>query len=395
MKRAILIMLVACDACSGQRSEFKTYSNGLIYDKSTMRQLAVIVDSLNVRFRACDLSHPYYSLPQGMATLVVIPNDEARRLIEGGIAIDDYKKRYPESIKDDKLWITKTTYTGYQKKKYIEYSGLPYGWNDEPAIRVEHTRSVDKTSGWVVDDDRSRAFYFNNLTRTELPFEYARLIQYVDCMVDTTGYVYFPDAKSDYRQQLDSTSTRSLSKADRLKLLRSQKVVGYCSMDSGPRIHAMMICKLAAETAQWDIFLRSHLDIMNDRFERASDGSYAWEGRKTYLKELEELDIDAIDLLLGTSLRVENVSGNHYYGSISRVGRALSDASDKEGLERRMLRMISNENLDPYNRLLIAYVFSNYSYNFGKESLRAATKQKIDSAVSQLPPFIKEVWKKD
>jgi len=68
MKRSFLLMLVVCGYCYGQNNEFQMYSNGLIYDESTMNRLGVIVDSLNIRFRSCDLSHPYYSYPQGMAT---------------------------------------------------------------------------------------------------------------------------------------------------------------------------------------------------------------------------------------------------------------------------------------------------------------------------------------
>jgi hypothetical protein len=78
---------------------------------------------------------------------------------------------------------------------------------------------------------------------------------------------------------------------------------------------------LAAETAEWPVFLRAHLDIMNDHFERFTDGSYAWGGRKTYLKEIEDLNIDVPDLLLGTSLRIVDPSENHYFGYSGRLGR--------------------------------------------------------------------------
>jgi len=76
-------------------------------------------------------------------------------------------------------------------------------------------------------------------------------------------------------------------------------------MDSSPRYHELSIAELAEETVNWEIFLRSHLDIMNDNFNRMSDGSYAWAGRKTYIKELEILYINVLDLVLGISIRIE------------------------------------------------------------------------------------------
>ena len=88
----------------------------------------------------------------------------------------------------------------------------------------------------------------------------------------------------------------------------------------------------------------------------------AWAGRKTYLKELEELDIHTTDLLFGISLRMENPSDNHYYGSIRRVGRALADAKDRATVAQQMLAIISDDQLDLYNRILIYYLFRNYNY---------------------------------
>ncbi len=157
----------------------------------------------------------------------------------------------------------------------------------------------------------------------------------------------------------------------------------------------MNICKLAAETTKWDIFLRSHLDIMNDRFERQSDGSYAWAGRKTYLQELEALDIPAVDLLLGTSLRVSNVSENHYWSSIGRTGRALADASEKDALEGRLVMMISDEKLDLFNRLLMAYLFSNYIYNLDDESRKSSSAEKLKTAVKTMPEHARVAWERE
>jgi hypothetical protein len=166
-------------------------------------------------------------------------------------------------------------------------------------------------------------------------------------------------------------------------------------MDLSPRLHAMQICQLAAETAEWDIFLRSHLDIMNDRFDRQSDGSYAWANRKTYFKELEDLDIAAIDLLLGTSLRVTNVNNNHYWGSIDRTGRALADVTDKDALDTRLLTMIQDGRLDPFNRLLIAYLFSHYTANLDDDSLRELREKKLRIAIESWPDYLQAVWKKN
>jgi hypothetical protein len=156
-------------------------------------------------------------------------------------------------------------------------------------------------------------------------------------------------------------------------------------MDESPRWHAMGIAMLAAETANWQVFLRAHLDIMNDRFDRVSDGSYAWGARKTYIKEIEDLDIDVQDLMLGISLRMANPSGNHYFGSIGRLGRAFAETKNRPALEQELLSMIEDNRLDAYNRLLMHYLFLNYTYYLRQKEDRIACLQKLEAADKSLP----------
>lgn len=184
-----------------------------------------------------------------------------------------------------------------------------------------------------------------------------------------------------------------ISKDKALQFKRGRWVIGGCSMDMSPRIHAMNIAELAAETIKWDIFLRSHLDIMNDRFDRVSDGSYAWQGRKTYIKELEVLDINVPELLLGICLRVENPSQNHYFGSIARVGRSLAEADDRLIVQDDILSMICDTTLDDYNRVLMFYLFSHYTGNLTNESLRKDNQEKLRRSLNTLPGYLTSGYK--
>src|SRR5262245_25854000 len=113
MNKYILLLLVLCQvACShGQGNEFEVYPNGLIYDEATMHRLGVIVDSLNVKFRSCDLAHPYHSLPQGFAYFIDVPSMEARLQIEQGISLEAYLKKYGGTKMPKRVWILKAEYT--------------------------------------------------------------------------------------------------------------------------------------------------------------------------------------------------------------------------------------------------------------------------------------------
>jgi hypothetical protein len=102
----------------------------------------------------------------------------------------------------------------------------------------------------------------------------------------------------------------SKKKEKLLDEMRSTRVIGRCSQDDSPREHAVNIALLSAETNNWEVFIKAHLDILNDSFDRMSDGSYAWNRRKTYIREIEDLNIDVEDLILGISLRIENPENN-------------------------------------------------------------------------------------
>lgn len=482
MKRIAFPLLVFV-ALTTHAQEFKVYNNGLIYNEQTMAQLGNIVDSLNVRFRQCDLAHPYYSLSQGLITIVKVPNAKAEQAIKDEITLEKYLQLFPQTT--TKAWITRRpfSYNG-EKKLLIEKIG-----NEDYQIADISDKTL-KQNGWLLRAEKT-AWFLHDIKAAEIPHEYARLIQYVDCMIDTSAFIFtgsrnddnmfnMPEPKDNVKAKLfiefaqsfpgqpsynyDSIESlnlssdsitqihivysetfqvkfekwdnarlahldakvktfprlitwltdganeavahnnssdelefyvaRYVSKETALKLKRGRKVFGMCSQDSRPRKHAAEICMLSAETAKWDIFLRSHLDIMNDRFDRITDGSYAWAGRKTYLHELEALDINAVDLLLGIILKVENVSDNHYTGSIARVGRALAEAENKSALEQQLFKMINDQTLDPLNRMQLVYLSSHYAYNLSDEPRKKQTFDKLEASVNRMPNYLRVGWKR-
>jgi hypothetical protein len=191
-------------------------------------------------------------------------------------------------------------------------------------------------------------------------------------------------------EEFEDYVERYYSEEIALELKRNRVVVGRCSMDSSPRRHAMKIAILAAKTSNWKIFLRAHLDIMNDRFERVSDGSWSENQRQTYLEELQQLNINTLDLLLGICFRIENPSKNHYFGSPNRVGRALSDYNNKIEVENELKSIISDKSLDIYNRVLFYYVFHHYLYNLQRQEDRKRAYSKMLEAIKTLPYFLYE-----
>ncbi len=483
MKQYISLLFLAFSGifCAAQNSEFESYPNGLIYSDNTVTQLKHIVDSLNLKFKVCDLDKVYLSIPQAKAHFISLEKKDvkaAKNDIEAGISYEAFVQKYDQAKTEKDLVVVKFKYEDYKGNDVFELRSLGfdgssgYQFEFDGNSQNEYDKSVK--GKWVLEyhskskfnPESISAFYFTeDFSQRPIPEKYARMIQYSDCMVDTSTQIFYENPeryenrylseqgpamatfmdyvnkatqkpeydendfekswenmliwdslrlirvdslnKQDPRFQilLKEALTEALKKGNSddefeeyvelydspknaLELKRNRIVTGFCSMDQSPRIHALNIARLSAETTSWELFLRAHLDIMNDRFERASDGSYAWEGRKTYIRELEVLDINVLDLLLGISLRIENPSNNHYFGSIGRLGRAMSETLQAEEMEAKMLEMIADNDLDDYNRVLMYYLFLNYNYNLDDEGKKAANNEKLANAVSALPAYI-------
>lgn len=459
-----------------QSGEFRIYPNGLMYSDTTMKQLEFIVDSLNIKFRTCELNKTYFSKYQSLAHHISMGKGkikEAKQDIENNISYKDFLKKYPKVTTVENLVVVRYSYTDYNGNESIEFGSIL------PEYKIHKTNNSNKyhqplNRKWIMSywegskysEESLNAFYFTTeFEKLILPESYARMIQYSNCLVDTNSQIFKPEAQrkdfsydekkpveisrfikyvnkdskkpeydrenyEEYRKKykewdslrwvyIDKKLSREnefkkllngavvsaleeggsddefeeyvgryYSKETELELKRSRIVVGQCSMDDRPRIHAMNIAVLSAETINWETFLRAHLNIMNDRFDRVSDGSWAWAGRKTYIRELEELDINVPDLLLGISLRIENPSQNHYYGSIGRIGRALSETRNSDVIESRILDMIKDEQLDSYNRILMYYLFLNYTYYLEDENHKKENIRNLKIAIRRLPEHL-------
>jgi len=473
------LLLVQCTAqydstttpINRENDEFPIYDNGLIYSEITMSKLGKVVDSLNIRFKRCE-PKTYRSLEQGFGTYLLVTKNlkRARKAIAQNITLEDFIKRFRiDEVKPDQ-WVVKER-TEYEVKKILYES---HG-DDPKYIYVPDGPQNDKQEGWVFEDhgDEMEVFYLHKLNSNIIPVEYARLIQYVDCLIDTTSTIFTneerPDSltyrlapkskvrkfidlamdfdaepktpeidRNDPRMEqvlkqydvdvenwdmgriavldkkmqapdnvtllneavresitnqngffIDYYAQRYLPGSIALELKRSFRVHGFCSADTGPRDHAKAICLLAAENYQWDIFLRAHLDILNDNFLRSSDGVYAWGARETYIKELEDLKINAVDLLIGTILSSKDLNENHYRADRYRTGRALTESKFKGEAVNLLLRMIQDEQLDLYNRMEMGFALLFYTRHLKSQDAYRSNLERIKMAIETLPKGIR------
>jgi hypothetical protein len=462
------------------RGEFATQANGLMYSDADIKILRQTVDSLNLRFKTCEMIRRYYACPQQrMYTVTFSSNSHSLSQIRQAIKKKRSFKEVTNSFREyisaiDTLGLSITIGNG---KSTSTISGNPLeGYEssyyhsdaeDEEIGNWEYSYFASKEN--KLDEGEFRYQLRCNYVTGEwkqpiIPEKYARLLQYVDCMVDTSAVVFLtdkysrgfytdperngqeseitpimkyicerykgacnPQAPGVTELQLSYVATElvndnvfrklivtatdnviakgtgslyleqladSMGMFDKSLLLkRHRRVMGGCSQDARPRLHALDIARTAGRAHNWDIFLRAHLDIMNDRVDRAIDGSYAWGDRKTYLMELEEINLNVVDLMLGLTMRAANLSDNHYEGTVWRIGWALAESREKDRFEKTAIEMIKDETLDEFNRGLIFLLYRTYT-TYLPEKEGQQKRDALRKSANQYAPFISDAIKR-
>ncbi len=375
--------------------EFELHENGLIYSDTTINQLKGIVDSLNLKHAVCEEDPKYFSKLQTTGYLVSssLPEKKLKQFAESGYDLKALKDKDARLNVGPLQLFVSSKYQNYYKEEVKVVDSYTTEGHEREFRYVDE--KIDIKNNWVFlpnqsDNKKTQVIYLNGPFKSgRLGKEVARKIQYGNCLIDTNQTKFFEDAESGYISIPANYSVMTMNeKLNLLDSMRSTKVVGMCSMDDSPRRHARDIAIIAAETVSWSIFLRSHLDIMNDRFHRMSDGSYAFARRSTYIKELEEINIDVPTLMIGTVLRIQNPPQNHYYSNVGRAGRAISESSDLVVFENLILNLIADKDLDLFNRLIMIYLYETIVNYTEDESKKAKMSEKIEQVKIELDEFI-------
>ncbi|GAB4395902.1 MAG: hypothetical protein OHK0053_07520 [Microscillaceae bacterium] len=406
MKKIVVFVLVL-GLClhTGNRltaQEFSSPNEGLMYSPSTMQNLSNLVDSLHLRFLACPLQKVYLARAQAKGHYFRLSGPriaEARQDIEKGISWESFVQKYPEATLRQNQLIARNVEEYPEGSFQVKFFTLSldreldnYIYRTLPArnapLMLPGAWEFQHHSKSSYSKERLEGLYFReDFQSPALPEKYARWVQYADCLTDTTARLLKDNPKRwmGLRPSLpDDLSQWSLAqKRTLLDSLRQIQIMGFCSMDNAPRKFARQLAIVAAEAQEWGVFIKAHLNILNDRFERTSDGSYAWAGRGTYLRELETLNLDIPALMLGIVLEVENPSQNHYFGSVRRVGRALAETQEAQKIEAALLEMLADPQLDDYNRMMAYFLSLNYA-----EYLPDARKMEFDNALRRTTAFL-------
>ena len=320
--------------------------------------------------------------------------------MQAGIAFEAFFKKYPEVEIERDLLILKAERQDRKGRQLVDfYADLHYPTRfhevsiskllDKKAKESKEKHLVFiEDNGYLAPHHLAGFFFTTEMESKPLPEKYARMLRYVDELIDvktpkfkenaTYEHQYFPKFYSD-----------ELSKTEQIKLLdylRGIRIRAACGYSHSPRIHDFNIAKLAAQTNNWKLFLKAHLDILYLPLESMLYFNSEKGDRETYTKELEALGIDIGQLFLGMHLKIEDAHDERYSDSL--LPFVLPEAQDKEAIKNQLLAMIQDPILDDYNRMAAYYLFFNHCENMEDKEEKKINIEKLKEAVAALPNYL-------
>ncbi|TQD36250.1 hypothetical protein [Haloflavibacter putidus] len=190
---------------------------------------------------------------------------------------------------------------------------------------------------------------------------------------------------------LEDFTAQLISQKRALELMRQNRQVGTCSFDNGPIIQQKRIANLAAKTQNWNVFIKSFLNVMNDNVSRNANSNIASNARKTYIEELAKLNLDLDKMLLGSNVRFKDTIRKHYFSNGSKIAKAYANLNSEkqEYFENTICQIIRDKKIDAFNKLHFYNTLKNYQYFINDSIKKTELEKVIQDLVPSLPKEIK------
>src|SRR5882757_7258183 len=157
MKQLLLLVAISVAGITthSQVTEFHIYPNGLIYSDATMDRLKFIVDSLQLKFKSCDLSKDYYSIRQQKGHYIRLDTGNIKAALADMREDMDYYgflKKYPLAEVDSFVLITESDDENYEHRKMLAYT------NQSGHDHSKSSVHIFKNPDWKADSSGRHIF---------------------------------------------------------------------------------------------------------------------------------------------------------------------------------------------------------------------------------------------
>jgi len=398
MRLFLFLLFLFCQYYTfGQKTEF-------IYTNSSLTKLTHLVDSINKEHKSSTHLKRYRSKYQARGHSIYMDKGRvrlAKKDIDKNISFEKFVSKYSTAIVRKDLLIIKSKKSNYFNEPIIYF--MDHDKADiyhSPVAYEYNSKLYDKKlkGNWVYSYIRGDGLFKSTLVAyyilsefesQVLPSKYAKMIQYVDRMVDTSRATipvnskfsvsiyasYDPlhmsvDQKRNYINELWNTLWSN-------KMSECRDIRGY----------SKRIAIISAEINQWESFLNAHLLLMFADIHQEKLG-YGTENKNHYIDELEAININLTDLLLGSYLRLHEPSKNHFQTHEDLLAGLIAIMKNSGSIEDELLSMIKDSSLDDYNRIRIYLLYKKYINSLNDENSSNEKKSRLKEAVNELPDYL-------
>lgn len=448
----VLFGLLLCICNGQSQKNWPNLGDSLIHSQKSLKTLAQKAEVLQQSFEKVPPGPPILSAQQGYGRYFKIfnatfPLDSFKNDLKNGLNYAQLAQKYPgvEWLRDSVL-VYRFEQTDWEGNKEQVFAEAPYRlrFHHDPQIWVRPDAVAPHFvfETYTTGDSGHGFLFYGRLSQTALPLEAARLLGFVDHVIgeypkhmfasQTRQISYeerkaatetiqkfmgwkrsipFPERDSlqqaiqtkykqsaTFRSEVEAVANATLvvgaqspyqlndyilscfPPEKQFELLTHQPLDWSCGNDYGPRYHILRTAQVAAELGDLSVFLQAHFRIINDNYGRLE----SYPGKRTYFRELEAIGVDVVSLSIGASLFIKQWPR----GNIEYLGKSITEISQPDLMEGRLLEFISNPKLDPLNRLRLIWLYRNYA-SWNKKT-QAAKLEKLRAIAPTLPPRMRE-----
>ncbi|KAA1244082.1 hypothetical protein [Aquimarina sp. RZ0] len=182
-----------------------------------------------------------------------------------------------------------------------------------------------------------------------------------------------------------------ISKKTAINFMRKNPRIGSCSFDNSPRAQLAEMARISASIANWDVFIKSSMNLLNDRANRIASSNIATNSRDTYINQLELLNLDIPMLLIGSGIKIQAPRKGHYFSDSNKIGQAFANSfkENKNRFEDIVGDIISNPEMDTFNKLHFYNTYQNYKHFIVDSIEKQRIQRHLDTLIKQMPYELK------
>jgi hypothetical protein len=183
-----------------------------------MDQLEFIVDSLNLKFKTCELDKGYLAVSQAKGHYISLKSKRAKAAqedLKNNIYFEEFIKKYPLAEVSKDLLIIQDIYENYNNETIVEISNIDLNDGYDHKIKFhdfKKYKEITSENGCLQKAENNlRAFFIpNGLKTLTLADSYARMIRYTDCMIDTSSLIIKENAQRSWTEMNNDYDEMSL-----------------------------------------------------------------------------------------------------------------------------------------------------------------------------------------